>query len=664
MPHTGPALWQPSAERRRDSNLTHYLAWLKAHGHRFDDYGTLHRWSVQDPEAFWASIWQYFGVKSRTPYRQVLESRQMPGARWFGGARVNFAEHLLRAGSGSRPALWAASETQPLRSWSWDRLHAEVRAAATALRRLGVEPGDRVCSCLPNIPEAAIALLASASIGAIWSSCSPDFGAATITDRFSQITPKVLLTSDGYHYGGQAHDRRDSVAELLRRVPSIEHVVHVPGLSATLPDWPVTSLLSWPAWLAASDGSTDFVFADTAFDDPLWVVYSSGTTGLPKPFVHGHGGILIEYLKFHHLHFDLKPSSTLFYFTTTGWVMWNMLIAGLLTGSAVVLYDGHPMSPRPDVLWKLAQDTGTTFFGASPSYIGQLQKMGLTPAQDYDLSRLRSMMLGGAPVMPEHMQWCYTHINADLWLTSQSGGTDVASGFVGGVPTQPVYPGEIQARCLGVDVESYDDAGQPCLDAVGELVVRQPMPSMPLRFWNDDDAERYRQSYFTTWPGVWRHGDYLRINARGGCQILGRSDSTLNRHGVRIGTAEIYRTLESVAEIRDSLIVNLDLPGGGFFMPLFVVLRDDVTLDSALQAHIAGLLRTQGSPRHVPDAIVAAPAVPYTLTGKKMEVPVRKLLLGAEPDSVASRDAMANPQALDWYVGYAQRRATDPTRSS
>ena len=649
MTQAGDRLWEPSPELRETANLTRYMDWLRRERNLdFADYDALWEWSRTEIEAFWQSIWDYFNIRSATPVTRVLSDRHMPGAEWFAGARVNYAAHLLAPGAEHDIAVHACSENAPLRRIARGELRSQVRRLATTLRELGIVPGDRVAAYVANTPESLVAFLATTAIGAVWSSCSPDFGAASVIDRFSQIRPKLLFVTDGYRFGGRFFDRREPVADMIGALDSLETVVHLPSNAEAAP-------LAQPhrSWQALFEGpaiaEADFRFADTAFGDPLWVVYSSGTTGLPKPFVHGHGGILLEALKFTHFHLNLGPHSCMFYFTTTGWVMWNILFSGLIAGAAIVMYDGHPMHPEPDALWKLAQDTGMTLFGASPAWLSQQMKLGIEPGTTYDLSRLNSILLGGAPVMPEQMQWCYDHIHRDIWVTSQSGGTDVATGFVGGSPLLPVHAGEIQTRLLGVDVRALDDDGKELTDEVGELVVCQPMPSMPLHFWGDADGSRYFDSYFDVYPGKWRHGDYFKVNQRGGCMILGRSDSTLNRHGVRIGTAEVYRVIEAIDAVQDSIIVNLNLADGGFFMPLFVVTADDRPLDDTLREEIRQALRSRYSPRHVPDAIYGIPAVPYTLTGKKMEVPVRKILMGKPADQVASRDAMANPEALAWF---------------
>lgn len=655
MANMGDLLWSPSDEMVSKANVTHFIAWLNAGGHKFGNYEDLRRWSVADIAGFWEAVWRYFEVTSSAPYECVLRSEDMPGADWFPGARVNYIRMLLSKGDGDKTAIYAAGEEGAARKISWDELKTQVFKVATALRELGIGPGDRVVSYLPNVPEAAVAFFATASIGAVWSSCSPDFGSASVIDRFGQITPKLLFATDSYRYGGKNFDRRAEVRAMVDALPSLQHVVHVTGADPAYGSAPLTAdAIAWAKLVSRPAVSeAKFVFEDTRFDHPLWIVYSSGTTGLPKPFVHGHGGVLLEALKFTHFHLNLKPDSCMFYFTTTGWVMWNILLSGLVAGSAVVLYDGNPMTPKPDRLWELAAETGMTLFGASPTFLNGQMKSGIAPNKLYDLSAMKSILLGGSPVMPEHMEWCFENLHPDMWVTSQSGGTDVASAFVGGVPTLPVHAGEIQARCLGVDVHAFDDEGKSVIDQVGELVVSKPMPSMPLFFWNDEGGHRYHDSYFDTYAGHWRHGDYFKVNERGGCFIMGRSDSTLNRYGVRIGTAEIYRTIEGLEEVEDSIIVNLDLPGGTFFMPLFVVLKKGVALDDKVKEKINKALREKYSPRHVPDRIYEIDAVPYTLTGKKMEVPVRKILLGVSVDKAASRDAMSNPSAIDYFRDFA-----------
>jgi acetoacetyl-CoA synthetase len=541
---------------------------------------------------------------------------------------------------------------------SWEELGAKVRILATQLRGLGVKPGDRVASCMPNIPETVIAMLATTGIGAIWTSCSPDFGAKSVLERFSQIEPKVLFCVDGYRYGGKDFNRNAIVGEIITRLDSLEHVIYLPYLdehsecphSAKTINW--HELLKQPPVAAA-----DFEFEQVPFDHPLWILFTSGTTGLPKPIVQGHGGITLEMLKYIGLHLDIKQSDCLFFFTTTGWMSWNTVVSTLIGGARVVLYDGHPTHPDADVLWRMAADIKMTVFGCSPTYVSLLKKLGVVPNKNYDLSRLREILMSGSPVSSETMAWFYQNVKEDLWVVSASGGTDICSAIVGGSIMQPVYAGEIQARCLGVDTHTYNEDGEKIVDEVGEHVILQPMPSMPLYFWNDTDFQRYNESYFEDFPGVWRQGDFIKFNSRGGSYVYGRSDSTLNRFGVRIGTAEIYRAIETLKEIDDSLIVNLNLPDGKYFMPLFVKLSDTLTLNDELKEKICKKLRTECSPRHVPDEIIHIEDIPYTLTGKKLEIPVRKILLGMPVEKAANPGAMANPQSLDYFIEYSRHHA-------
>ncbi|RJF94782.1 acetoacetate--CoA ligase [Oleomonas cavernae] len=659
MVKEGDLLWTPSRAFVENSNVTQYLRWLRDNrGLNFADYDALWRWSVTEIEAFWESLWDYFEVQSSRPYARVLDRRVMPGARWFEGSRVNYAEHMLRAeGDGNAPAFHHMSETRPLATMNRRELGRQVRIVATQLRGLGVAPGDRVVSYMPNIPETAIAMLAAVAIGAVWSSAAPEFGVTTVIERFSQIEPKVLFAADGYRFAGKDFSRIAEVKQIVAALPSLTCVVWLPYLDEAAAVPPLSDAILWRELLDHSDVPRHlFAYEQVAYDHPLWVVFSSGTTGLPKAIAHSHIGALLEHQKLSHFHLNLKPGGVMFFYTTTGWVMWNIVLSGLLAGAAVVLYDGSPVHPEPDVLWKMAAETGTTCFGASPTYVQILERKGLEPGKTFDLSRLDSILLGGSPATPESFAWFYRAVKSDLWLTSQSGGTEICSGFVGASPTLPVYAGEIQTRMLGMDVHAWSDDGRELADEVGELVVTNPFPSMPIFFWGDTKGKRYHESYFDVFPGVWRHGDFIKINGRGGCYIYGRSDSTLNRYGVRIGTAEIYRAVEQVDEVLDSLIVCCELPGGNFYMPLFVKLKPGCDLTDSVRLAINAKLRADCSPRHVPDEIHQVPDVPYTLTGKKMEIPVRKILMGWAPDKAASRDAMTNPPALDWYIALAQRR--------
>jgi acetoacetyl-CoA synthetase len=666
----GDLLWTPGPADVAQANLTAFMDWLgRERGLHFRGYDALWRWSVGDLAGFWQAVWDYFGVMSSAPPSAVLSSRAMgaegeryfSGKQWFPGARLNYAEHVLRNERPGVDALLYRNEATPLAGLPWETFAAQVRVLATRLREMGVRPGDRVVSCLPNIPQAVIAMLATTSIGAVWASCSPDFGWRGVIDRFTQLAPTVMFCVDGYRYGGKDFDRTAEMGQIIEALGSLEHVVYLPYLDPGHPRPPARGALSWADALDHPPvPAAEFGFEQVPFDHPLWILFSSGTTGLPKPIMHGHGGILLEQLKLQSFHMDLRAGMKMFFFTTTGWMMWNFLVSSLLHGVCPVLFDGSPGQPQPDVLWQVAQEAGVNFFGASPAYVDLMSRAGIVPGERFDFSALRAVMLAGSPVSAACGAWFYRNVKKDLWLCTGSGGTDVCTGFVGGVPTLPVYAGEIQARHLGVAAQAFDERGERLTDEVGELVITEPMPSMPVGFWGDPDGRRYRQSYFAEFPGVWRQGDFFRINSRGGCYVLGRSDATLNRHGVRIGTAEIYAVLASVDEIEDALIVNLDLPEGGFFMPLFVTLPGGRVLDDALREEIRARLRTEYTPRHVPDRIIQVREIPATLTGKKMEVPVRRILLGMPPDKAANVNAMANPGSLKEFVSYARAQQDYP----
>ncbi|HLW59336.1 MAG TPA: acetoacetate--CoA ligase [bacterium] len=654
----GTVLWEPTAEDRSRAAITKYLAWLEARrGRAFDSYEELWRWSVTDLEGFWTSIWEFFDVRSHHPYARVLADRRLPGATWFPGAEINYAEHALRRRD-EHPAVLSRSETRPPTTLTYAQLHRQTAAVASALRQMGVGRGDRVVAYMPNIPETLVAFLAAASLGAIWSSCPPEFGIRSVVDRFRQIEPNVLFAVDGYRYGGASYDRMEAVAELQRCLPTVTATVLVPYLRDAPPRDRLSSVQLWSE-VADRPSPSALEFQSVPFDHPLWVLYSSGTTGLPKAIVQGHGGILLEHLKALALHMDLTSEDRFFWFTTTGWMMWNFLISGLLLGMTVVLFDGSPHHPDLRTLWRMAEETGLTYFGTSAPFILACAKAGLDPGREFDLGKVRALGSTGAPLTPDGFLWVYEHVKEDLRLGSVSGGTDLCTAFVLSCPLLPVAAGEIQCRGLGARVEAFNTEGRAVVDAVGELVITEPLPSMPLFFWNDPDGRRYRESYFETFPGAWRHGDWIRVTPRGSCVIYGRSDATLNRGGVRMGTSEFYRVVEETPEVLDSLVVDTGESGREGRLLLFIVLKEGVRLDAALQARIKQTLRAELSPRHVPDAIYSIGEVPRTLNGKKLEVPVKRILAGAPAEGVVSPDAMSNPQALRPFVELAHAPTPD-----
>ena len=655
----GELLWEPSAESVERSTMTRYMRWLAdERGLEFGDYESLWRWSASEIEDFWGSIWDFFEVGASAPYSEVLRDHAMPGADWFPGALLSYPQHIFRNRDDADVAVRHASELRELGEVTWGELGDQVARAAAGLRELGVGRGDRVVAYMPNIPETLVAFLATASLGAIWSSCSPDFGASSVVDRFAQIEPKVLFCVDGYRYGGRDFDRTEVVAGLQSAMPTLERTVVLPYLAPEPDLSKLDRAITWHDLLASGEGAT-LEFEQVPFDHPLWVLYSSGTTGLPKAIVQGHGGILLEQLKKLNLHVDAQEGDRLFWFTTTGWMMWNFLIGGLLTPASIVLYDGSPGHPDMGVLWDLAERAGMTCFGTSASYIAACMNAGVEPSDGRDLSTLRSVGSTGSPLSPEGFEWVYRHVGRDTWLFSTSGGTDVCTAFVGGVPLLPVYRGELQGRALGARVEAFDEDGNSIVDEVGELVITEPMPSMPLYLWGDDDGSRYRASYFDVYPGVWRHGDWIEITSRGTAVIYGRSDSTINRQGVRMGTSEIYRAVQGIPEITDALVVDIPKPGTEGWMPLFVVLADGETLDDELTGKIKRRIRELCSPRHVPDAVYEIAEVPRTLSGKVLEVPVKRILTGTPPEQAASRDSLANPRSLDYFVELAGTLAAE-----
>jgi acetoacetyl-CoA synthetase len=636
------ALWQPSEAFAERTRMRAYMRALAAgRGVRAATYDELWRWSVEDLEGFWASIAEHFEVAFHEPPRAVLGSRAMPGAEWFAGATLSYPEHILRGRDDGAVAIRHASELRPLQELTWGELRVQVARIQAGLRDLGVGRDDRVVAYMPNIPETIAAFLAVAGLGAIWSSCSPDFGARSVVDRFAQIEPKVLLAVDGYRYGGRDFDRGAVVDEIHAEVGGA--LVRLGYLAGS----------GWQDGFLGPEES-ELELAPVDFSHPLWVLYSSGTTGLPKAIVHGHGGILLEQLKKLNLHLDTHADDRVFWFTTTGWMMWNFLVGVLLTPASIVLYDGNPGTPSLHRLWELAAEAGVTCFGTSAAFIAGCMKAGVRPAQGRDLTALRSVGATGSPLSPEGFRWVYDELGSDTWLFSTSGGTDVCTAFVGGVPLEPVYEGELQGRSLGCDVQAFDEDGNALVGEVGELVITQPMPSMPLRFWNDPGGERLHEAYFDMYPGVWRHGDWIELTERGTAIIYGRSDSTINRGGVRMGTSEIYRAVLALDDVTDALVVDVPRAGAENWMALFVVLREGAELDDDLRAALARRIRADCSPRHVPDDVFAVAEVPRTLSGKVLEVPVKRILSGTPPERAASRDSLANPAALDWFSEFAR----------
>jgi acetoacetyl-CoA synthetase len=645
------ALWNPDQALITGSNLSRYMQWLTEQNIvTVNDYDALYAWSVSDPASFWSSISRYFRICFHHVSGQVLRlpATGMIGVKWFEGSTLSYAEHVFRNRDDERPAIIFSSESGESAEISWQLLEVQVAAVAAWMRSRGVGMGDRVVSLLPNIPETVVAFLAANSLGAIWCSCSPDFGVDAIRDRIGQVEPKLLILSDGYHYGGKVFDRSAEWDRLLDDLPSIRDIVMVDLITSS---FRLHGTVSWADILMHP--AVTLCFEAVPFDHPIWILFSSGTTGKPKAITHPTGGILLEHLKALVIHQDVRPGDRYFWYSTTGWMMWNYALSSLLTGATLVLYDGSVGYPDLGLLWRLAKQHRINHFGVGAAFFIACMKAGLSFDSD-DFPHIGTIGSTGSPLPPEVYEWIYASVKRDVWLISLSGGTDVCSAFVGGCPHRPVYAGEIQCRMLGAYVEAFDPAGKPVRGEAGEMVILQPMPSMPVCFWDDPDDERYRSSYFSGFPGVWTHGDWIELTDRDTLKITGRSDATLNRDGVRIGTSELYRTLESMKEVSDSLVVCLDREDGSQFMPLFVVMAPGVALEEELIKRIRHLLRTSCSPRHVPDEIISVPCIPYTLSGKKTEMPVKRILMGADPQFLISRDTLRDPSALDVFIDIAK----------
>jgi acetoacetyl-CoA synthetase len=661
MVEEGAILWEADAERRAGLNITKFITWLDKRGHHFKGYQDLWDWSVQDLAGFWQAIADYFELIMEGECTAVVSADPMPRTRWFVGSRMNYAEHILRNemnGDPSRVMLHHSSELRPSATMSWAETCGAVRKLATKLREMGIVPGDRIVAYMPNIPETFIAMLATTAIGAVWSSAAPEFGPQTVIDRFGQIEPKLIFACNGYRYGGKDFDRTEDLSRILAALPTAKTLVML-DYSPTAKKQPAFAgeVLDWNALFTGSDVThAGFKYTRVDSDHPLWILFTSGTTGLPKPIVQGHHGIVLEHYKSAAFHFELQEGGALFFYSTTGWMVWNTLSWGLLMNGRAVMYDGHPAYPDARLLWRISEEVKASVMGVSPTYIQIVKQQDIHPGAEFNLDALRAIMLVGSPSTPETFEWVMNDVKANIWASSQSGGTEFCSGLLAGSPLLPTRAGEIQAPALGVDACAFDDDGKVLINEVGELVIRKPMPSMPLYFWGDNNFARYTASYFEEWPAIWRHGDRVKFNNHGGIFVLGRSDATLNRYGVRIGSAEIYRTMEGIADVADSLVICIEDGKGGFYMPLFVKMAAGKTCDDGFKKEIVKRLRSERSPRHVPDEIVEVPDIPVTLTGKKMEVPVRKIFMGAAIEKVASRDATRNPAALEWFVDFAKQR--------
>ncbi|HEX4110201.1 MAG TPA: acetoacetate--CoA ligase [Solirubrobacteraceae bacterium] len=646
-------LWSPNDEDVATAAQTHFMNWLRAErGVDLDGPDALWTWSVTELEAFWGAVYDYFEVASDAPYSAVLDRRVMPGAKWFEGATLNYAEHILRNATAERPAMVVLAENEPIREISWATLVRDVAALAHTLREAGLQPGDRVCGYMSNVPETVVAMIACVSIGAVWSVCAPDFGLSGAKDRFAQLEPKVLLGVDGYRFGGKKFSRLPELAELREALPTVELTIIVPSIGAEGPR-PAGRVIDWDTAVA---DDAELQITRLPFSHPLWVLFSSGTTGLPKGIVQSHGGITVEQLKAGALGLDLRPTDRFYFFSSTSWMVWNFVVGTLLRGCTIVLYDGSPGFPDMLGNWRVASESGATVFGTGAAYLSACEKAGAEPAKEMDLSALRVVISTGSVLPASTWKWFYSILPAHVRLDSSSGGTDVCSGFVGGNALKPVHHGEITGPYLGVRAEAWNGAGESVINEVGELVIVEPMPSMPTHFWNDPDGQRYHDSYFDMYPGRWRHGDWIRVTERGTVVIEGRSDSTLNKAGVRMGSADVYAVVEPLAGVADSLVVGVDLPDAQYYMPLFVVPADGREVDDELRAEIIAAIRRELSPRHVPDEIIATPRVPRTRTGKKLEVPVKRILSGVPIESAVNLGSVDDPDAVRWYVDFAAAR--------